>query len=488
MPRLWTLTAMLAACPLFIYGASVDFAMEVHPILAARCMPCHSGKAPQAGLLLTTGAGAAKAIVPGKPDASLLLTRILGEGGKSVMPPTGSPLKPAEVAKIRQWIAEGAAWPEMTAKASTWEAPVAPRKVALPEGTGHPVDRLLNEYWKRNNITPAAPVGDAQFARRVYFDTLGIPPTPSQLEDFQQSQDPDKRAKLIRTLLTNNTRYADHWISFWNDMLRNDIGVVYHGERKSITGWLEDSLQSNKSYRQMVHELVDPGKDGPEGFLIGVNWRGDINASQTPFMQASQNTAQVFLGINLKCASCHDSFINKYRLAQAYGLAAFFSEANELELVRCDMKTGKIQKPEFLYPELAKGIDIGTTTESRRKAAAALFTHPQNGRVTRTLVNRYWQRLIGKGIVEPVDEMDNQPWNADLLDWLAVDFDENGQDIKKLIERIMTSRAYQMPTVAAGHAVFEGPTPRRVTAEEFIDTASAVTGEWRTAASGDRAA
>ncbi|BDC50706.1 hypothetical protein F183_A30220 [Bryobacterales bacterium F-183] len=490
MPRYWSSLALLAATPLFAYAASVDFATEVHPILAAHCMPCHSGKTPQAGLLLTNGDGAKKAIVPGKPEASLLLTRILGEGGKPVMPPTGSPLKPAEVAKIRQWITEGAVWPEMSAKspASTWEAPIAPRKVALPAGSGHPVDLLLDQYWKRNNVTPAAPIADAQFARRAYFDVWGIPPSPQDLDAFVQSQDPDKRAKLIRTLLANNTRYADHWISFWNDMLRNDIGVAYHGERKSITSWLENALDTNKPYRQMVRELLDPGKEGPDGFLIGVNWRGDINASQTPFMQASQNTAQVFLGINLKCASCHDSFINKYRLAQAYGLAAFFSEANELELVRCDMKTGKIQKPEFLYPELAKGIDIGTTTESRRKAAAALFTHPQNGRVSRTLVNRYWQKLVGKGIVEPVDEMDNEPWNADLLDWLAVDFDEHNQDIKHLIERIMTSRAYQMPTVAPGNKIFEGPTPRRVSAEEFIDTASAVTGEWRTAASGDRAA
>ena len=87
--------------------------------------------------------------------------------------------------------------------------------------------------------------------------------------------------------------------------------------------------------------MVNPvEKSDPDGFLIGVNWRGDINASQTPYMQAAQNTAQIFLGINLKCASCHDSFINRYKLRESYGMAALFTPQSRLELVRCDVKTG----------------------------------------------------------------------------------------------------------------------------------------------------
>ncbi len=492
---LWLPAVVVLASPLL---AAVDFATEIHPILSAKCVPCHSGATPQAQLLLNSrtavlkGGRSGPAIVPGKPNDSLLLARVEGREG-SVMPPTGAPLKESDVEKLRQWIAEGAVWPDLSASSAApkWETPLAPRKPTLPSGTvsDHPIDRILAAYWKLNKVTAPQSVSDASFARRAYFDTWGIPPPPAELDAFLGDKSPDKRAKLIATLLGNNERYTDHWISFWNDLLRNDIGVVYHGERKAITGWLEKALRDNVPYRQMVRELLNPEpKTGPEGFLVGVNWRGDINASQTPFMQASQNTAQIFLGINLKCASCHDSFINKYRLSQAYGLAAFFTDAPELELVRCDMKTGRMQKPEFLYPELAKGITIGSSPAERRKAAADLFTHESNGRVSRTIVNRYWQRLIGRGIVEPVDEMDNEPWSADLLDWLASDFDEHKQDIKHLIARIMTSAAYQIPTVAAGSPVFKGPTPRRVSAEEFVDTASAVTGEWRTAVTGDQAA
>ncbi len=488
----WLFASVLAAAPLL---KAVDFATEIHPILANKCLPCHSGPKPQAGLLLNTRANALKggrsgpSITPGKPNDSLLLARVEGREG-ALMPPTGVPLKDSDIDRLRRWIAEGASWPEVSA-GPKWDAPLAPRKPTVPAGSAaNPIDRILADYWKRKNVTPPAPVGDAQFARRAYFDLWGFAPSPAQLDAFVSSKDPDKRAKLIATLLADNERYKDHWISYWNDLLRNDIGVVYHGERKSITSWLEAALLANKPYRQMLRELLNPEpKTGPEGFLIGVNWRGDINASQTPFMQASQNTAQIFLGINLKCASCHDSFINKYRLGQAYGLAAFFSEAHELELVRCDMKTGKMQKPEFLYPELAANLNVGSTTAERRKAAADLFTHPGNGRVARTIVNRYWAKLTGRGIVEPVDEMDNEPFNPDLLDWLAVDFDEHNQDLKHLLTQIMTSAAYQSQTVAfeGPNTVFKGPTPRRVSAEQFVDTASAVTGEWRSAVNGDQA-
>ena len=494
MHRYWIVVGVSAVH----MSAAVDFATEIHPIFSAKCMGCHSGASPQAKLslgsraLTLTGGASGPAIVPGKPSESILLRRVMGDGGLPVMPPTGVALKDADIAKIRQWIEEGANWPDMAAvKANKWTPPLEPRRPPIPEAAAnHPIDRFLQAYWAKNKITPPSPVNDRQYVRRVYYDIWGLPPTTEQVGQFEASQDPDKRQKLVKELLANGELSTGHWISFWNDMLRNDIGVVYHGDRKSITGWLQQSLKSNKPYREMLRELVNPiGKDSPDGFLVGVNWRGDINASQTPFMQASQNTAQIFLGINLKCASCHDSFINKYLLREAYGLAAFFTEQDQLELVRCDMKTGKMVKASFLYPELVSK-PLGKTLAERRKSAAELFTHPKNGRTSRTIVNRYWQKLTGRGIVEPVDEMDNEPWNADLLDWIASDFDDHEQNLQYLIELITSSIAYQAQTSAPqtqGEYVFRGPSPRRISAEQFVDSVSTVTGEWRTLVNGAQA-
>jgi hypothetical protein len=203
-------------------------------------------------------------------------------------------------------------------------------------------------------------------------------------------------------------------------------------------------------------------------------------------MQAAQNTSQVFLGVNLKCASCHDSFVNKWKLKDAYGLAAYFSPDGELQMYRCDLPQDRRTGPGFLFPGFAR-TPHSSSLADRRAAAAATFTDPRLGRLPRTLVNRVWQRLLGRGIVASVDEMDGEPWSPALLDWLAADFAAHQYDIKHLIETIVTSRAYQMPAVrregeaAARGYVFRGPEVRRLSAEQFADAIGSITGEWSVA-------
>ena len=494
-------SAVLRTAAILVLPAStlaVDFATQVHPILAARCAPCHSGEKPAAGLSLRSRAQAmaggvsGPALVPGQSGASLLIRKVMGQRG-AIMPAAGGPLTAAQIATLRAWIDEGAIWPEASPPPQGWVAPIASRQPDLPAGREpHPVDRFLAAYFARQAIAFPTPVGDARFARRVYFDLWGLPPTPAQLAAFLRDKTPDKRTRLIDTLLADSQFYAGNWISWWNDLLRNDLGGDYAGERKSITAWLHGALAENLPYDRMIAALVNPvEKTDPDGFLIGVNWRGDVNASQTPYMQAAQNTAQIFLGINLKCASCHDSFINRYKLRESYGMAALFSTVSRLELVRCDVKTGTFTGPQFLYPELGAVPEDATLAE-RHAAAARFFTDRRNGRVARTIVNRYWQRLFGRGLVEPVDEMDNEPWDADLLDWLASDFTAHGSDLKYLLRLLMTSRTYQLPAaLSTGQPekpyVFRGPQARRLTAEQFADTVSMITGEWQMTADGKAA-
>ncbi len=345
-----------------------------------------------------------------------------------------------------------------------------------------PADAILQSYWAAHNVAVPAPVSDAVFARRVYLDVWGLVPTPAQLSEFLGDRRPEKRRLLVEQLLANRRNYSEHWVSFWNDLLRNDEGVIYHGDRQTITKWLLQALEDNMPYDRFVSALLNPPTpDGPAGFLIGVNWRGDVSASQTPPLQAAQNSAQVFLGINLKCNSCHDSFISKWKLKDAYGMASFFSDA-ALEIYRCDVKTGEKSAPKFLYPNMGS-VDPDASLAERRAAVARFVTAPENTRFPRTFVNRVWRRLLGRGLVEPVDDMDRAPWSADLLNALADDFVAHKYDIGFLIERIMTSAAYQSPAVMMAQKeknyVFRGPLPRRLTAEQFADSVSAITGEWR---------
>ncbi|MCC6586424.1 MAG: DUF1549 domain-containing protein [Bryobacterales bacterium] len=464
-----SLIALLLAAP-------VDFATDVHPILTARCIGCHNSRLSQGGLALETSAQVGKSVVAGSSAASILIKRVTGEVGPR-MPLNSPALTPTEIGLLKRWVDEGAKGPAGVEKIG-WKPKLELTAPMLPQSAEtHPIDKFLNP----GRAAASDAVSDTMFARRAYLDIWGLLPTPEQTAEFEQDQSAGKHAKLVDRLLADNAKYADHWISFWNDHLRNDEGVVYHGDRKSITPWLRDALLANMPYDKFVQGLLNPAeKTGPEGFLIGVNWRGDVSASQIPVMQAAQNTAQVFLGINLKCNSCHDSFISQWKLRDAYGLASFFSE-KPLQIHRCDVPTGAIAPAKFLYPELGS-VSTDAPLAEKRAAVANLFTKPANGRTPRTIVNRYWKVLFGRGIVEPVDDMDAQPWNPHLLDWLAADFASNAYDLKHLLKQIMTSKAYRMPSTQAEDTVpytFQGPKPRRLSAEQFVDAVSSITGEWR---------
>ena len=141
-----------------------------------------------------------------------------------------------------------------------------------------------------------------------------------------------------------------------------------------------------------------------------MNWRGETSAAVTPWMQAAQNTAQVFLGVNLKCNACHDSFVSKWKLKDAYALAAYFSPEPRCSCSAAMSAQDDYAEPGFLFPELSR-VPPSPALADRRATAAAIFTDPRIGRLPRTLVNRVWTRLLGHGIVANSDEMDGKPWS-----------------------------------------------------------------------------
>ena len=489
-----TTSAQRAAMP-----ARIDFARQVQPVIAKHCLECHNQDRRQGGLSLATYADALEGgrsgavIRPGAGARSLLIHRLTG-ATEPQMPKDEAPLTAPELALIQRWIDQGAReTPSSAAAPQPWEPPLSLSRPVTPRAVwpqwSAPIDRYVAAYLVAHRAARPAAVSDAQFARRVYLDAWGLLPTPGELRAFLDDRDPGKRAALVDRLLADNEKYAEHWISFWNDLLRNEDGVSYFSEtagRKSITDWLLPALSTNLPYDRFVTALLNPtAPTDPEGFLIGVNWRGETSAAVMPWMQAAQNTAQAFLGVNLKCNACHDSFVSRWKLKDAYALAAYFSPEPSLQLFRCDVAQNKYAEPAFLFPELDRA-PRSSSLPDRRAAAAAIFTDPRNGRLPRTLVNRIWHRLFGRGLVLNPDEMDGRPWSPDLLEFLAGDFVATGYDVKRLIGSIMKSRAYAMPAVrraadAPAHRyTFAGPEVRRLTAEQFADAIGALTGEWNT--------
>ncbi len=482
--------ALFAAKPQDGGAKQVDFAHQILPVLRKHCGGCHAGDQKKGGLSMNTraalleGSESGEVVEPGDAEHSRLIEVIASTDDGEWMPPEGPRVPAEDVALLRRWIDQKLPWDEgVTLGKTAWQPKLKPRTVTLPpaqNGRMHPIDRLLDADLKRRGKQPPAMVSDAVFLRRATLDANGLLPTPAELDAFAAGNRTGKREKLIADLLSRDVAYADHWLTMWNDLLRNDFtgtGFITGG-RKQITGWLYEALRTNKPYDQFVRELISPQPEAA-GFINGIQWRGNVNASQTREIQFSQNISQVFLGINMKCASCHDSFIDRWKLSEAYGLAAIFAD-KPLELYRCDKPTGKMASPRWIFPELGD-IDAKAPKAERLKQLAGLMTHPQNGRFTRTVVNRIWERLMGRGIVHPVDAMHTRPWNEDLLDFLAVQFAKDGYDLKRFIQFVMTSQAYQSQAAILQSAPGEdyqyaGPVSKRMTAEQFMDTVWQITG------------
>jgi hypothetical protein len=472
-------------------AGKVDFRRDIKPIFEASCIKCHGRGRSKGGFQLDTratllqGGDTGPAAVPGKSQQSLIIELVSGVDPDNVMPKKGSRLTPAQVGLLRAWVDAGLPWdPKISfvRPAPVNLLPQAPKTKVSLRSAESPIDQLLKPYYAANHFKPPAVVGDRVFARRVYLDAVGLLPPPAELEAFLADTAPDKRTRLVHRLLVDNPRYAQHWLSFWNDLLRNDYrGTGYiDGGRKQITSWLYSALSTNLPYDRFVAQLIDP-VPGSEGFTKGIVWRGVVNASQSPSMQAAQNISQVFMGVNLKCASCHDSLVNDWRLSDAYGLASVYSDG-PLELVLCDKPTGQTAEARFIYPELGS-LDPQADKAARLKRLAEIVAGPKDGRLSRTIVNRLWARFFGRGLVEPVDDMEQAAWNQDVLDWLAQDLVAHGYDLKQTIERMLTCRAYQLPAVDLGEGAgkefaFRGPAVRRLSAEQFRDALGEVTGIW----------
>lgn len=466
--------AVLFLLPSLFSAHAVDFSHEIVPILREHCSECHAGDKKKGGFSFNDR----KALLEGSENGDVIkngrfIEVMLSTDSDEQMPPKGKRVPPEKIALLKAWVAAGVPWEEGFAfKKPAYEPPFLPRKVALPASKhAHPIDRLLNKELPK--------VSDAAFLRRAHLDLIGLLPTAEELAAFEKNPD---RVKLVESLLRRDMDYTEHWLTFWNDLLRNDYGGTgfITGGRKQISNWLYRALIENKPFDQFVRELIAPPNDESRGFIDGIKWRGDVSAGQTVEIQFAQSVSQSFLGINMKCASCHDSFIDRWKLGEAYGLAAIYAQ-KPLEIHRCDKPIGQTATAAWLFPEIGQ-IDAKAPPAERLKQLAALMTHEKNGRVPRTIVNRLWARLMGRGIVHPVDAMGTEPWNADLLDYLAVYLVESGWDLKKTIAHIATSQAYssQAQVVQKGaddHGyVYAGPRAKRLTAEQFVDAVWQLTG------------
>src|SRR4051812_5569128 len=353
------------------------------------------------------------------------------------------------------------------------------------------IDGLVWAKLQRLGVTPSAPASDATFHRRAFLDVIGRLPTPDETRAFLADTSADKRIKLIDRLL-ERPEYADWWASKWADLLRPNPYRVGMKAVFNLDAWLRESFRQNKPYDRFVNELLT---------AQGSTWRNGAAVVFRDRREPDEITtmvSQLFLGVRLDCARCHHHPFEIWSQDDFYSLAAYFSRLGHKgagisppisggEEVIFTKPTGSVKHPvsgKELPPRplFGRAADV-TPDRDPREVLADWVTSPDNPYFAKVIVNRVWADLMGRGIVDPVDDLraTNPPSNGPLLDALAIDFRKNGYDLKKLIRTIAGSYVYGLSTAPNDRNVGDARNysrhyRQRLRAEVLLDAVTDITG------------
>ncbi len=451
----------------------VDFFRDVRPIFEAKCYSCHQGGKTKGGLRLDTLAAALEggnadgpAVVPGKPAESALIHRIQSTDADVVMPAKGDPLTPAEIALLTRWIAEGARWPEFQVASFA--------------------------------LTPLA--DDLPFLRRVTLDTVGVVPSEAEIAAFLADRAPDRRARVIDRLLAD-PRWADHNMGYWQDVLAENPNII--NSTLNNTGpfrwWIHESLLDDKPMDLFVTELLRlEGSErfgGPAGFGVAAQ-------NDAPLAAKAVVVGSAFLGVEMKCARCHDAPAHVSKQEDLFQLAALLNRkpltlpatssvslehlrvGGRKPLIEVTLQPGAVIAPAWPFAEFCDertATALAQRPDDSRDLLAAAITAPQNERFAQVIVNRLWERLMGRGIVAAVGDWEKErPSHPELLRWLARELVRSGYQLKSVARLILNSHAYQRavdPALADTSPLFTSPAARRLGAEQIVDSLFAATGK-----------
>ena len=449
-------------------GPTSPLAKEVQAIFSEKCFRCHGEKV-KGGLrlddhdaILKGGDSESPALVAGKPEESFLVELIHPEA-EDRMPPKGDALSEKERATIQEWIAKGA----------------------------ERFDRV------DSSIEPSLIVNDLHFLRRATLDIVGLVPSPEEIEAFL-ADDESRRANAIDRLLADD-RWADHWVSYWQDVLAENPNILK--PTLNNTGpfrfWIYESLLDNKPMDQFVTELVKmEGSSligGPAGF--GLAFQNDV-----PMAAKANTIGTAFLGVEMKCARCHDAPYHESKQRDLFELAAMLNQkgiklptssmvpagsipAGRKPLIEMTLKAGETIEPRWPFGDLsgAATTPVWAEVESMREKVAWKLTSPHNERFAHVMANRVWKRLLGTGFVDPVDDWEaGKPTHPKLLGRLADHFVATGYDLKEMVRVVMNSEAYQResrPEVIGQDPTFSHQIQRRMSAEQVVDSLFSISGK-----------
>jgi Protein of unknown function (DUF1549)/Protein of unknown function (DUF1553) len=368
-----------------------------------------------------------------------------------------------------------------------WQAPVE----------NNYIDRHVFAKLHALHIEPSPLAADGVFLRRVYLDTVGVLPTPAEVRRYLQDTRPDRRARLIDELL-DQPEFSDFWALKWSDLLRSEEKVLDQKGVRVFHDWIRECFEEAMPLDEFARELI--ASRGSTYSNPAANYYRALRDPET----RAEATAQVFLGIRLQCAKCHNHPFERWTQTDYHAFAAFFSRVQyrilsndrrdrfdkhefDGEQVVWMAREGEVRHPrsgQVLAPHFPGGETppLGAG-DDRLGALAEWVTRPDNPFFARAQANRIWQHLVGRGIVEPNDDFrdSNPPVNGPLLDALAADLITHHFDLRHLVRTILNSRVYQLSSVPNGSNVdddanFSHALVRPLQAEQLFDAAARALG------------
>jgi hypothetical protein len=347
------------------------------------------------------------------------------------------------------------------------------------------IDELVYAKLKKLRIQPSELCGDAEFIRRVSLDICGVLPTSAETTQFLADTDPAKREKLVDNLLARK-EFVELWVMKWSELLqiRSNINVSYKATLLYYN-WLQEQIASNVPINEMVKKLLSA-----KG--------GNFSNPATNYFQAEQdrlktaeNVAQVFMGMRIQCAQCHNHPFDRWTMDDYYSFAAFFAQigrkagSDPRETIVYNAGGGEVNHlvgGRAMPPKFLGGAVPDCTGRDRREVLAEWLASSENPFFARNLANIVWAHFFGRGIVHEVDDVrvSNPPVNEELLAALAQHFTEYKYDFKRVVRDICTSRTYQLSTHtnetnAFDERNFSHSTLRRIRAEILLDIITQVT-------------
>ncbi len=495
------------------------FEKRIAPVLRLRCVSCHNPEKSKGDLDLSSRAAVLKggeegpALVPGKPADSLLLSKVSGPRPK--MPRGGEPLTADQIADLRQWIADGAHWPDnlrlapapVNRSGADWWAyrPVVRPQLPKVNHAGWvrtPIDAFILARLEANGLTPAPEVDRATLIRRLSYDLHGLPPMPEEIDAFLNDNAAGAYEKLVDRLLAS-PRYGERWGRHWLDTVHYGDTHGYDKDKRRPNAWpyrdyVIASFNADKSYSRFIREQLagdvfypnEPEAIIATGFIAAGPWdfvghvelrEGTVDKEITRLLDRDDmvcNTASSFLSLTVGCARCHDHKFDPISQQDYYRLQAVFAgvERGDRPYRRPEkspplmtyaavphvprpihvLHRGNVSAPRdpvgpgalALVRELEAEFKLPRPDDegARRAALAEWITSTKNPLTRRSLVNRVWSYHFGKGIVDTPNDFGfngGRPSHPELLDWLASEFLDTGESIKKLHRLIVTSAVYR---------------------------------------------